>query len=538
MDPHSGFNSLTKTFQSLRPPLNFPQEDTPLSVTEYAFSLRANSPWPESVALINPVTARRISYSDFIKKTNRLAAYLQKVTKLSKNDVAFVLSPNSIQVPILYFSLLSLGVIVSPVNPVSTESEISSLVQLSKPVIAFATSSTAHKLPELLKRQAILIDSPEFEYMTMSSNYEIDRVTVSQSDLAAIMFSSGTTGEVKGVMLTHGNLTAQVAIACSFRQQRDSPAVMLYTMPYFHIFGFYFCLRSVALSEVVVVMERFDMMKMLKAVEEFRVTHTALTPPVVVTMSKGGLTDGYDLNSLEGVLCGAAPLGKGPIAAFTTRFPNVELVQGYGLTESTGAVSRTLGPEECRHWGSAGRISGGIEAKIVDPETGEALPPRREGELWLRGPTIMKGYIGDPGATSETLLKDGWMRTGDLCYFDEAGFVFVVDRLKELIKYKGYQVAPVELEQLLPSHPDIADAAVIPYPDEVAGQVPMAFVVRLPQSSLNQAQIMDFVAKRVAPYKKIRRVTFVNSIPKNPSGKILRKELRKVAVPNGSSSRL
>ncbi|KAK0589595.1 hypothetical protein LWI29_016135 [Acer saccharum] len=272
----------------------------------------------------------------------------------------------------------------------------------------------------------------------MSSKYEIiDHVTVRQTDLAAILYSSGTTGKVKGVMLTHRNFTAQVAIIYSFRQQRESPAVMLYTMPYFHILGFVYCLRSVALSEAVVVMKRFHMTKMLKAVEEFRVTHVVLTPPVVVAMSKGGaLMDGYDLNSLEGALCGSAPLGKGPIAAFTTRFPKVELVQGYGLTESTASISRTIGPEECKRWGSAGKISGGIEAKIVDPET---------------------GYIGDPGATSETLLKDGWMRTGDLCYIDEAGFLFVVDRLKELIKYKGYQVAPVELEQLLK---DIIDPRV------------------------------------------------------------------------------
>ncbi|KAK4846117.1 hypothetical protein QYF36_013255 [Acer negundo] len=328
MDPHSGFNSLTKTFQSLRPPLNLPQEDTPLSVTEYAFSLRANSPLPDSVALINPVTAQRIFYSDFIRKTNHLAGYLQKVTKLSKNDVAFVLSPNSIQLPILYFSLLSLGVIVSPANPVSTESEISRLIQLSKPVIAFATSSTARKLPEL-KHKAVLIDSPEFESIMMSSKYEIiDHVTVRQTDLAAILYSSGTTGKVKGVMLTHRNFTAQVAIIYSFRQQRESPAVMLYTMPYFHILGFVYSLRSVALSEAVVVMERFHMKKMFKAVEEFRVTHVVLTPPVVVAMWKGsGLMDSYDLSSVEGALCGSAPLGKGPIAAFTTRFPKVELAQ-------------------------------------------------------------------------------------------------------------------------------------------------------------------------------------------------------------------
>ncbi|KAK2661529.1 hypothetical protein Ddye_000103 [Dipteronia dyeriana] len=538
MDPQSGFNSLTKTFHSLRPPLNLPQEDTPLSVTEYAFSLRANSPWLDSVALINPVTAQRIFYSDFIRKTNHLAGYLQKVTKLSKNDVAFVLPPNSIQVPILYFSLLSLGVVVSPANPVSTESEISRLVQLSKPVIAFATSSAAHKLPDTLKHQAILIDSPEFESMTMSSKYEIDRVTVSQSDLAAIMFSSGTTGKVKGVMLTHRNFAAQVAIACSFWQQRDSPAVMLYTMPYFHIFGFFYCLRSVALSEVAVVMERSELKKMLRAVEEFRITHAALTPPVVVAaISQDGLTEGYDLSSLEGVVCGSAPLGKDSIAAFMARFPKVVFVQAYGLTESTAGISRTEGPEESKHWGSSGRLSWGLEAKIVDPETGDALPPRKHGELWITGPVVMKGYIGDVKATGETLLKDGWMRTGDLCYIDEDGFVFVVDRLKELIKYKGFQVAPAELEQLLLSHPEIADAAVVPYPDEEAGEVPMAFVVRQVQSQtkrspINEAEIMNFVAKQVAPYKKIRRVEFVNSIPKSPAGKILRKDFIKIALPS------
>ncbi|KAK3183759.1 hypothetical protein Dsin_031045 [Dipteronia sinensis] len=539
MDPKSGFNSLTKTFHSLRPPVRLPPEDTPLSATEYAFSLRANSPWPDSVAVINSLTGQRIFYSDFIRKTNSLSAYLQKVIKLSQNDVAFVLSPNSVQVPILYLSLLSLGVVVSPVNPVSTESEISSLIQLSKPVIAFATSSTVHKLPRL-KYQTVLIDSPEFNSVMTSSKHQLDPVRVSQSDLAAIMYSSGTTGKVKGVMLTHRNLIAQVAIACGSRPQRESPAVMLFTMPYFHMYGFYYCLRSVALSEVAVVMERSELKKMLRAVEEFRVTQAALTPPLVVAaISKDGLTEGYDLSSLEGVVCGAAPLGKDSIVAFMAMFPKVVFAQAYGLTESTAGLSRMEGQEESKHWGSSGRLSWGLEAKIVDPETGDALPPRKHGELWIRGPIVMKGYIGDVKATGETLLKDGWMRTGDLCYIDEDGFVFVVDRLKELIKFKGFQVAPAELEQLLLSHPEIADAAVVPYPDEEAGEVPMAFVVRQLQSKsksksrlIKEAEIMDFVAKRVSPYKKIRRVEFVNSIPKSPAGKILRKDLIKIALPS------
>lgn len=327
IDPRSGFNSITKTFHSLRPPYDVPPEDATLSAVEYAFSVKATLPWrDDSVALINPVTGQRISYSEFIRRTQSLASYLQNEIKLCKNDTAFVLSPNSVHVPILYFSLLSLGVVISPANPLSTKSEISRQIQLCKPVIAFATSSTVQKLPKL-KHRTILIDSPEFGSLMASSKHELERVRVNQSDLAAIMYSSGTTGKVKGVMLTHRNLTAAVASSVASRQKRECPGVTLYTMPYFHIFGFFFCLRSVALSEVAVVMERFDLKKMLRAVEEFRVTHVALTPPVVVVLSKSFETDGYDLSSLEGVACGAAPLGKDAIAAFTTRFPKVVFSQ-------------------------------------------------------------------------------------------------------------------------------------------------------------------------------------------------------------------
>ncbi|ERN13647.1 hypothetical protein AMTR_s00049p00103270 [Amborella trichopoda] len=184
-------------------------------------------------------------------------------------------------------------------------------------------------------------------------------------------------------------------------------------------------------------------------------------------------------------------------------------------------------------YGSCGRLSGGSEARIVDPNTLQRLPPCHIGELWLRGATIMKGYIGNEEATNSVLDSEGWLKTGDLCYIDDEGHLFVVDRLKELIKYKAYQVAPADLEDVLLSHPEIANAAVVPYPDEEAGQIPMAFVVRKPQSFLSEAQVMDFIAKQVAPYKKIRRVVFTNSIPKTPTGKLLRKDLiqRALAMP-------
>ncbi|XP_030953653.1 4-coumarate--CoA ligase-like 9 isoform X1 [Quercus lobata] len=546
IDSKSGFNRETKTFHSLRPSIHLPPQHIPMSAAEYAFSLRLlNSPRQhlDSLAFINSSTGQRVSFSEFISKTQSLASYLRSVIGLSKGDTAFVLSQNLVQVPILCFSLLSLGVVISPANPLNTDSEISRLIQLCNPVIAFSTSSSAHKLSNIttLRFKTILLDSPEFDSMTTSSPpiQKLDHVEVRQSDLAAIFYSSGTTGTVKGVMVSHRNLMANVAGAYANRTtERKSPAVLLCTVPYFHMYGYSFFLKSVAMSECAVVMERFDLRKMVRAMEEFRVTHLALAPPLLVAMAKNDdVTGGCDLSSLEEVVCGGAPLGKDVISAFLARFPRVALLQGYGLTESTGGVFRTWGAEESVHWGAAGKLSAGFEAKIVNPDTSDALPPGKQGELWIKGAAIMKGYVGDPEATSATLVADGWLRTGDLCYIDEEGFLYVVDRLKELIKCKGYQVAPAELEHVLQSHPEIVDAAVIPYPDEEVGQVPIAFVVRQPQSNLDEAEIMDFVAKQVAPYKKIRRVTFVNSLPKSAAGKLLRKDLRKI-VTLSSSSRL
>ncbi|KAF3444480.1 hypothetical protein FNV43_RR14172 [Rhamnella rubrinervis] len=539
VDPRNGFDSVTKIFHSLRPPLELPPQHVPLSVAAYALSLRRNLPWPDSVALIDSATCQRVSYSDFVRRTNTLAANLQATIGLSKGDTAFILSPNSIQIPILNFSLLTIGVVVSPANPLSTKSEILRLVELSKPVIAFSTSASAHKLPKL-RLKTVIIDSPEFDSMTTSSTRELEPVEVRQSDLAAVMYSSGTTGKVKGVMLTHRNLIFTTDGFFNDRMERESPAVFLYTVPYFHIFGFLCSWKSVAVNDTVVVMEKYELSKMLRAVEEFRVSHLMLVPAVVVAMVKPDadhITASYDLSSLESVGCGAAPLGKDMITAFKSRFPNVVLAQGYGLTETTGVAFRTVNPEELsQRWDSTGRLLRSSEAKIVDPDTGEALLPCQQGELWIRGPSIMKGYIDDPETTRKTIVSGGWLRTGDLCYIDEEGLLYVVDRLKELIKYKGYQVAPAELEQLLLSHPMIVDAAVIPYPDEEAGELPMAVVVRKSKCILSESEVIDFVAKQVSPYKKIRRVVFVDSIPKTGTGKISRKELKNILAPGSLSN--
>ncbi|KAK9066421.1 hypothetical protein SSX86_013743 [Deinandra increscens subsp. villosa] len=371
---------------------------------------------------------------------------------------------------------------------------------------------------------------------------------VKQSDTAAILYSSGTTGRIKGVELTHRNFIAITSASQHSRFVKDENApqpqphpVSLFPLPLFHVFGFFMLIRATSLGETLVLMERFDFGNMLKAVERYKVTYMPVSPPLVVAMAKSDLVPKYDLSSLLLIGCGGAPLGKEVAKSFAARFPNVEIVQGFGMTETGGGVTGMTNPDECEHYGSAGRLSCNVEAKIVDPETGEALSPMQQGELWLRGPMIMKGYVRDNEATAATMDSEGWLKTGDLCYFNSDGFLFIVDRLKELIKYKAYQVAPAELERYLQSIPEVVDAAVIPYPDEEAGQIPMAYVVRKPGSKISEAQIKEIIAKQacitVSPYKKIRKVAFINAIPKTPAGKILRRELVKHAL-SGASSKL
>ncbi|KAK3439789.1 hypothetical protein EUGRSUZ_B00137 [Eucalyptus grandis] len=490
VDPSSGYCSATKTFHSLRPPAPLPPPSQPFSVFHYALSLLPSSSSSSSTFLVDSSSGHRLFYPDFLR-------------------------------------------------------HIAHQLHLCRPAIAFSTSQIAPKLPPV-PRGTVLIDSPDFESMLTqySSSGEGPVVEtmppnrVEQSDSAAILFSSGTAGRVKGVLMTHRNLIAPIAGIYHMRLEQaepELPLVSLFTVPLFHMFGFYMLLRAFALGETVVLMEKPDFVAMLRAIEKYRVMHTPVSPPLIVAFVKSEIAGKYDLSSLRSLGCGGAPLGKEVATRFRERYPRVEIAQGYGLTETCGVATRTSGPDEANHHGSVGRIIPNMEAKIVDPSTGDALPPGQRGELWLRGPSIMKCYVGDEKATAETIDSDGWLRTGDLCYIDSEGFFFIVDRLKELIKYKAYQVAPAELEQLLHSNPDVADAAVIPYPDEEAGQIPVAFVVRKPGSNITESQVMDFIAKQVAPYKKIRRVAFISSIPKSPAGKILRRELLNFAASVRSS---
>ncbi|KAK7381005.1 hypothetical protein VNO78_33528 [Psophocarpus tetragonolobus] len=330
IDPRSGFNRASRTFHSLKPQLTLPRPSAAVSAADYILFLRRNSQFPDSsTAIIDSITGRRLSYAELLHRARTLAANLAAVLKLSKGDTALVLSPNLIEVPILCFALLSLGVVVSPVNPLSTRSDLTRFFNINAFTVIFAVSSVVEKTREFHVK-TVLLDSAEFDSLTKTkppttNPSQLARVT--QSDVAAILYSSGTTGNVKGVVLTHRNLTAIAAGYDTVRENRNDAAVVLYTVPFFHVYGFTFCLGAMVLSETIVLMERFSLTAMLDAVQRFRVTLVMVVPALVVALTKDCVTDGYDLRSLEGIVCGGSPLRKENDEAFKAKFPNVLVMQ-------------------------------------------------------------------------------------------------------------------------------------------------------------------------------------------------------------------
>ena len=339
---------------------------------------------------------------------------------------------------------------------------------------------------------------------------------------ALLPYSSGTTGLPKGVVLTHRNLVTAVRQLgrCLRLSSRDT---LLAAVPFCHVMGFVIKLAAgLSAGATVVTMSRFEFPRFLELLEEQRVTVVVGAPPIAAGLAHHPLVERHDLSSLELIVSGGAPLGADVQARLAARFPHAAVGQGWGMTETTvGATGpdRDLGTVA----GSVGRVLPNTELRVVDTETGTDLGPGERGELWVRGPQVMEGYLNRPQATAEMLDGDGWLRTGDLGTVDTAGNVFVVDRLKELIKVSGFQVAPAELEALLATHPRVADAAVVGRPDERRGEAPVATVV--PRGEVDAPELIAWVAERVSPYKRIAAVRFADSIPRTPSGKVLRRLL-------------
>jgi acyl-CoA synthetase (AMP-forming)/AMP-acid ligase II len=273
----------------------------------------------------------------------------------------------------------------------------------------------------------------------------------------------------------------------------------------------------------IVTMPRFDLDQFLDLIQEHGITRAYVVPPIALALAKHPAVDERDLSTVTTIMSGAAPLGAELANRVASRI-DCKVVQGYGLTE-TSPVTHVIRPDGENKAGSIGPPLPATEVRLVDPESGEDVAVGERGELWIRGPQVMQGYLNNEEATAATIDADGWLHTGDIGVVDDDGFFEIVDRLKELIKYKGYQVAPAELEALIQTHPQVADVAVIGVPDEECGELPKAFVVAS-ADGCDHDELMAWVADQVSPQKRVRLVEEIDAIPKSPSGKILRRELK------------
>lgn len=346
-----------------------------------------------------------------------------------------------------------------------------------------------------------------------------------ERDLIALPYSSGTTGLPKGVMLSHRNLVCN-HLQCTSAARVTERDVLLLFLPFYHIYGSMLMGAAIASGATVCIMERFEPVAALAITQRYRVTLFYAVPPVLLALTQMPQLTESDLSSVRYVMSGAAPLPP-EVARRFQELSGITVLQGYGLTEAAPLthLNPVDDPRQVRLDSVGLRVSD-QEERIVDADDpGTELGPDAVGELVIRGPQVMQGYWKAPEETARA-LRDGWLHTGDIARKDAEGYVYIVDRKKEMIKYKGFGIAPAELEAVLHEHPAVADCAVVPRRDPEAGEIPRAFVVRAPGATASEDELMRFVAGRVATYKQVRAVTFIDAIPKNPSGKILRRVLR------------
>ncbi|XP_027365504.1 4-coumarate--CoA ligase-like 5 [Abrus precatorius] len=537
-DNKSGYNSRTGIYHSLVK-LGTKHEiptKPDLNATNYVLSQFPQADLAEArIAFIDSGTNRSLSYGDLRRSIYSLASALFHGLEVRKGDVVLVLSPNSILYSTICLAVLSVGAVLTTANPLNTEAEIAKQLRDSGAKLAISAPEELHKLVPTGIPTILTLRPSDGEMLSVEeliegcyNSPELPHVPVAQSDTAAILYSSGTTGVSKGVVLTHANLISIMRLLFwSADVSASQDDVFLAFIPMFHVYGLvFFGLGLLCVGVKTILMQKFDFQAMLVAIQKHKVNNLPAVPPVILALVKYASKARCDLSSLRRVGSGAAPLSREVSQEFRKTFPWVELRPGYGLTESCGAASFFVSDKDAKaHQDSCGKLIPTFCAKVIDIETGKPLPPCKEGELWLKSPSIMKGYLGNMEATTATIDSEGWLRTGDLGYIDENGFVYIVERIKELIKHNGYQVAPAELESVLLGHPLIVDAAVIPVEDEETGQIPMAYVVRAAGSKLSEDQVIQYVAGQVAPYKKVRRVSFIDTIPRSVAGKILRKDL-------------
>jgi len=506
----------------------YPDVEIP-DVPLHQFVLANAGRMAEEPALIDGPSGRTLTFGQLAGGVQRVAAGLA-ARGFGKGDVLAIYSPNLPEYALAFYGTAAAGGAATTINPLYTVDELAFQLQDAGARFLVTVPPFLDRAREAAARTGVdeVFVFGEAEGATpfaslLAAGGQPSAVAIDPAnDLVALPYSSGTTGLPKGVMLTHRNLVANL---CQFQDALATGAGerLIAVLPFFHIYGLV-VLMAAAVREgsTLVTMPRFDLEEFLRILQEHHVTRAYLVPPIVLALAKHPMVDKYDLSALQVVVSGAAPLDAGLQGAAASRV-DCMVAQGWGLTETspvlTTSVGAPLGPKP----GAVGVLLPNTALRVVDPATGADVGRGETGELLARGPQVMKGYLNAPQATADMLDPDGWLHTGDLGRVDDDGYVYVVDRVKELIKYKGMQVAPAELEAVLLGHPAIADAAVVRSPDEEAGEVPKAFVVA--KTPLQAEEVIAYVAQRVAPHKRIRRVEFIDEIPKALSGKILRRVL-------------
>ena len=479
-------------------------------------------------ALIDGSSGRVVTYGEFHDGVRRQAGGWVE-SGLRKGDVVAVMAPNCPEFGVVLHAVAFAGGVVTTINPTYTSSEMhhqlgdSGATRLVT-VPAFLETASAAIADTRVDEVYVIGEADGYPSIgSLAGAPRAEQVPVDLDDVVVLPYSSGTTGLAKGVMLTHRNLVSNVEQTLGTVGMQEDDAFVA-VLPFFHIYGMQVLMNlGLRLGATIVTMPRFDLEQFLALHQKHRLTCAFVAPPMVVALAKHPMVDNYDLSALRFINSGAAPLSA-ELAVECGERLGCDVVQGYGMTESSPVTHAT--PPGMFKPGSVGVTVPNTETRIVDPATGVTIGLDEDGEVWVRGPQVMKGYLNNAAATRATIDDDGWLHTGDIGHVDADGHLYIVDRLKELIKYKGFQVAPAELEALLLTHPNVADAAVIGLPDNEAGEIPAAYVVVKPGQTTDAAEIQTFVADNVASYKQVRSVTFIDAIPKSASGKILRRILR------------
>ncbi|XP_075976988.1 uncharacterized protein LOC142977137 [Anticarsia gemmatalis] len=505
------------------------------------------------VALESAETKMNYTYAQLRKNISVFATSLLKKLGLKPGDVIAVMLPNCPQFPVVAFGSIQAGVVLTTVNPIYKELELTHQISITEPKVIVTIPECYDTVAKTVKSskmdiKIVLVDNPSaavpngaIRYSEIAESGEadyglLDKVERKHDDVACIPFSSGTTGLPKGVEITYGNLLASME---TMHQKENCFPVLTHGnvqdivpsfLPFFHIYGLVVTLIGhLSKGCKMVTMAKFSASLYLDTLKNEKPHLLYIVPPVAILLGKHPDVNHEHFSNVRHVCCGAAPLAASDVDSILQKSKHhIEFNQGFGATETTSLGTSTFKGTKDVDYSACGVPMASVTLKFADPLTGKAVPIGEEGEMYIKGPTIMKGYHKNPKATEESLTPDGYFKTGDLGYFKPGVGMFITDRIKELIKVKGMQVAPAELESILRSHPAVQDAAVIGVPHEFYGEAPKAFIIRKNGLKATEEELQDYVASKVAVYKKIEEVMFVDDIPKTASGKILRKELKKM----------